>query len=55
MAPNVGKPVFDILRGISNENLDFAGRNFDVVTLWDTADYLPEAIVEPVSSNAFMR
>jgi hypothetical protein len=29
-------------------NLNFSGRNFDVVILWDTADYLPEALVEPL-------
>jgi hypothetical protein len=26
-------------------NLDFSGRDFDVVLLWDTADYLPPEIV----------
>jgi len=45
--PNAGKQVFDTARYLG-ENLDFAGRNFDVVTLWDTADYLPDAIVEPL-------
>ena len=29
-------------------NLNFSGRNFDVVILWDTVDFLPEALVEPV-------
>lgn len=29
-------------------NLKFSGRKFDVVILWDTADFLPEALVEPV-------
>src|SRR5215469_5908132 len=32
-------------------NLNFSGRNFDVVILWDTADYLPEALVEPIFSR----
>lgn len=26
-------------------NLDFSGRDFDVILLWDTADYLPTALV----------
>lgn len=30
------------------ENLDFSGRQFDVVLLWDTADYLPESLLQPV-------
>ena len=45
--PDPGKTVFDIGRFLA-ENLEFAGRTFDVVTLWDTADYLPAALVAPV-------
>ena len=41
------KTIFNVSRYL-DENLDFAGRVFDVVTLWDTADYLPEALVQPV-------
>jgi hypothetical protein len=41
------KPVYDI-EGYLRDNLDFAGRKFDVVTLWDTADYLPEPLLQPV-------
>lgn len=33
------------------ENLGFAGRDFDVVLLWDTLDYLPEAFVPSVISR----
>jgi len=29
-------------------NLNFSGRMFDVVILWDTADYLPEPLLVPV-------
>lgn len=29
-------------------NLNFSGRMFDVVILWDTADYLPESLIAPV-------
>ena len=32
-------------------NLNFSGRVFDVVILWDTADYLPEPLVGPVLSR----
>jgi SAM-dependent methyltransferase len=32
-------------------NLNFSGRVFDVVILWDTADYLPESLIAPVLSR----
>ena len=32
-------------------NLNFSGRMFDVVILWDTADYLPEQLLGPVFSR----
>lgn len=38
---------FDVDRFLT-ANLDFAGRMFDVVTFWDTADYLPPALLAPV-------
>ncbi len=38
---------FDVDRFITT-NLDFSGRTFDVVTFWDTADYLPAALLAPV-------
>lgn len=34
--------------GFLDTNLNFSGRKFDVVILWDTADFLPEALVEPL-------
>jgi hypothetical protein len=40
-------PKYDVERFVE-ANLNFSGRNFDVVVLWDTADFLPEALVEPV-------
>jgi SAM-dependent methyltransferase len=36
-------PDIDIERFVA-ANLDFAGRDFDVILLWDTADYLPAAL-----------
>jgi len=38
---------FDVERFLST-HLSFSGRGFDIVLLWDTADYLPEPIVAPV-------
>jgi hypothetical protein len=38
---------FDV-DGFIAANLDFSGRRFDVVTFWDTADYLPPVLLAPV-------
>src|SRR5580698_7464032 len=40
-------PTYDV-DGFLASNLNFSGRNFDVVILWDTADYLPEPLLAPV-------
>jgi hypothetical protein len=46
-----GEPAgFNVDRFLEN-NLNFSGRMFDVVILWDTADYLPEPLLEPVFSR----
>ncbi len=37
-------PEFDVER-FREANLDFSGRDFDIVLLWDTADYLPGPLV----------
>ena len=37
-------PEFDVDRFIA-ANLDFSGRDFDIVLLWDTANYLPAPMV----------
>lgn len=39
-----GKPEFDAER-FAAQNFDFSGKEFDVVLLWDTADYLPPTTV----------
>jgi hypothetical protein len=44
-----GKPVWNI-EGFTERNLQFSGRTFDMVLLWTTLDYLPEALVAPVVS-----
>ena len=42
-----GKPVWYV-DGFARQNLEFSGRNFDMVLLWTTLDYLPEPLVVPV-------
>lgn len=39
-----GAPEFDVT-GFVEQNLNFSGRDFDVVLVWDTADYLPPEVV----------
>lgn len=41
---------FDV-DGFLKVNLNFSGRIFDVVILWDTADYLPESLLAAVFSR----
>lgn len=38
---------FDVERFLTT-HLNFSGRGFDIVLMWDTPDYLPEPIVAPV-------
>ena len=45
-----GETAYDVERFLAT-NLNFSGRNFDVVLLWDTADYLVEPLVAPVFSR----
>ena len=48
VAPAPGEPpAFDVERFLA-ANLNFSGRTFDAVIFWDTADYLPEALVAPL-------
>jgi hypothetical protein len=49
-AADGGEPSFDVDRFLES-NLNFSGRVFDVVILWDTADYLPESLLAPVFSR----
>jgi SAM-dependent methyltransferase len=41
------KPGFDTGLFFA-QNMDFGGREFDVVLLWTAIDYIPEALVEPL-------
>jgi len=41
-----GKPIWNV-DGFREQNLQFSGRTFDMVFLWTTLDYLPEALLIP--------
>lgn len=47
MSAEDGSPLFAVDRFLS-ANLDFVGRSFDVVLLWDAVDYLPEPLLKPL-------
>jgi hypothetical protein len=46
-ADDSGAEAYDV-EGFVKSSLDFSGRDFDVVLLWDTANYLPAPLVPPV-------
>jgi hypothetical protein len=46
------KPIWDV-EGYLDQTLQFSGRQFDVVLLWTTLDYLPEPLVAPVVNRLF--
>ena len=41
------EPSFDV-PGFFEQNLNFGGREFDVVLLWTTLDYIPLGLVQPL-------
>jgi hypothetical protein len=43
-----GSPTETDINAFLDQNLEFNGRTFDVVLLWTTLDYLPEAVIEPM-------
>jgi hypothetical protein len=47
-----GTPLWDV-DGFLDSTLNFAGKKFDVVLLWTTLDYLPEALVTPVVNRLY--
>jgi hypothetical protein len=47
-----GLPVWDV-EGFLEQSLNFEGRKFDVVLLWSTLDYLPDAFVVPVVERLY--
>ncbi len=46
-ADDSGAEAYDI-EGFIKSALDFSGRDFDVILLWDTANYLPAPLVAPM-------
>jgi len=40
-------PGFDV-PGFFEQNLNFGGREFDIILLWTTLDYIPSPLVEPL-------
>ena len=48
-----GSLVFAVDRFLA-ANLEFAGRSFDVVLLWDAADFLPAALLAPLFHRIYM-
>jgi hypothetical protein len=46
-ADESGAEAYDI-EGFIKSALDFSGRDFDVILLWDTANYLPAPLVSPM-------
>ena len=46
------KQIWDV-EAYLKQTFDFAGRTFDIVLLWTTLDYLPEAFVAPVVERLF--
>ena len=47
-----GAATYDVDRFL-REHLDFAGRHFDVVAFWDTADYLPAELLQPIVDRLY--
>lgn len=47
-----GNQIWDV-DGFLDSTLNFAGKKFDVVLLWTTLDYLPEALVAPVVARLY--
>jgi 2-polyprenyl-3-methyl-5-hydroxy-6-metoxy-1,4-benzoquinol methylase len=47
VADENGVTHFDV-EGFLDNNLDFAGREFDVILLWTTLDYVPQDLVGPL-------
>lgn len=44
------EPRFDV-KGFFEQNLNFGGREFDVVLLWATLDYIPEGLILPLVAH----
>src|SRR6201992_896983 len=47
-APDEGGTTHFDVEGFLDNNLDFASREFDVILLWTTLDYIPPDLVSPL-------
>lgn len=47
-----GNTLWDV-EGFLDSTLNFSGKKFDIVLLWTTLDYLPEAVVAPVVTRLY--
>lgn len=47
-----GAAGFDV-KGFFEQNLNFGGREFDVVLLWTTLDYVPAGLVDPLIKHLY--
>jgi hypothetical protein len=47
-----GSAIWDV-DGFLDSSFNFSGRKFDIVLLWTTLDYLPEALVAPVVNRLY--
>jgi hypothetical protein len=46
------EPLFDVDR-FRHQSLQFSGRNFDVILLWDTLEYLPQELQQPMIDRIY--
>ena len=47
-SPEPGEPPVFATSAFLSQNMDFGGREFDVVLLWTALDYIPEGLVQPL-------
>jgi hypothetical protein len=47
-----GEPRFNV-EGFFEQNLNFGGREFDVILLWTTLDYIPEGLIAPLIDRLY--
>ncbi len=53
LAGEAGEPPAYDMEGFIRTNLNFSGRTFDVIVLWDAVDYLPEPLIVPVMARLY--
>lgn len=48
-----GEPEAFNVEGFIAENMNFAGRSFDAVLLWDSLDFIPAPLVSPIITRLY--